>query len=357
MLQRPAPADGGARVVCGLNQRALVRDRVARGTRIPMPIKIPDNLPARRTLEEEGVLVIREHDAIRQDIRPLRIALLNLMPEKIKTETQLARVIGATPLQVEMTLIKTSSYTPGNTSAEHMLAFYQPWQDVADQKFDALIVTGAPVEEMPFEEVDYWQELTGIFDWALTNTFSSFHICWGGQAALYHHYGVPKQALPRKLSGVFPHDVVTPNSALLRGFSDRFPVPVSRYTGTRRADIEARPGLEILAESKAAGVCLVEDRNLRQVHMFNHLEYDTASLGDEYGRDVGAGRDIHTPENYFPDDDPTAAPVNSWRVHGHMLFGNWINDVYQHSPFDLDDIRDQSATGGEAREKAGAGRR
>ena len=303
-----------------------------------MPIKIPDDLPARRTLEQEGVLVIGEHDAIRQDIRPLRIALLNLMPEKIKTETQIARLVGSTPLQVEMTLIKTSSYTPTNTSQEHMLAFYQPWDRVAGEKFDGLIVTGAPVEEMPFEDVNYWPELRDIFDWTRSNVFSAFNICWGGQAALYHHYGVPKHALSRKLSGVFEHRIVTPNSALLRGFSDGFPVPVSRYTETRRADIEAIPELRVLADSDVAGLCLIEDTALNQVYMFNHLEYDTATLGDEYRRDVAAGRDIRMPANYFPHDDPKRPPVNGWRAYGHLLFGNWINAIYQAAPFDLSKI-------------------
>ena len=303
-----------------------------------MPIKIPDDLPARRTLEHEGVLVIGEHDAIRQDIRPLRIALLNLMPEKIKTETQIARLVGSTPLQVEMTLIKTSSYTPTNTSQEHMLAFYEPWDKVAGEKFDGLIVTGAPVEEMPFEAVDYWTELTEIFDWARGNVFSALNICWGGQAALYHHYGIPKHPLPRKLSGVFAHRIVTPNSALLRGFADGFPVPVSRYTETRRADVEAVAELRILADSDDAGLCLIEDTALNQVYMFNHLEYDTGTLGDEYRRDIVAGRDIHVPGNYFPDDDPTRPPINGWRAYGHLLFGNWINAIYQVAPFDLSQI-------------------
>lgn len=303
-----------------------------------MPIKIPDNLPARKILEREGVLVIDEHDAIRQDIRPMRIALLNLMPEKIKTETQITRVVGSTPLQVEMTLIKTSSYTPTNTSSEHMLAFYVPWSQVAAEKFDGLIVTGAPVEEMDFEAVDYWSELTEIFDWARTNVFRTFNVCWGGQAALYHYYGVPKHGLNRKISGVFEHRVVTPNSVLLRGFADRFLVPVSRYTETRRSDIEKVPGLRILAESDDAGLCLVEDRNLNQVYMFNHLEYDTDTLANEYRRDIEGGRNIHVPENYFPDDDPRQAPVNSWRGHGHLLFSNWINDMYQHAPFDISEI-------------------
>ena len=303
-----------------------------------MPINIPDDLPARQILEHEGVLVIREHEAIRQDIRPMRIALLNLMPEKIKTETQIARVVGSTPLQVEMTLLKTSSYTPTTTPVEHMLAFYVPWAAVADEKFDGLIVTGAPVEEMEFEDVDYWVELTEIFDWARANVSCVFTLCWGGQAALYHYYGVPKFRLERKLSGVFEHRVVTPNSALLRGFADTFEVPVSRYTETRRADIEKFPHLTILAESAVSGLCLIEDRALNHVHMFNHLEYDTDTLANEYRRDIAAGGDIHVPENYFPGGDPEHPPANSWRAHGHLLFANWINSMYQNAPFDISEV-------------------
>ena len=304
-----------------------------------MPIKIPDNLPARRILEREGVLLIRENDAIRQDVRPLRIALLNLMPEKIKTETQLARVIASSPLQVEMTLLKTSSYTPTNISAEHMLAFYVPWGEVAHEKFDGLIITGAPVEEIPFEDVDYWLELTEIFDWARGNVSRSLYICWGAQAALYHHYGVAKHPLDEKLSGVYEHGIVTPNSSLLRGFPDRFLVPVSRYTETRRDEIERVPGLVALAESPDAGLCLIEDTTLDSVYMFNHLEYETETLAGEYARDTAAGRDdVPIPRNYFPDDDPTRPPLNSWRGHGHLLFTNWINEMYQNTPFDMEDI-------------------
>ena len=323
-----------------------------------MPIKIPDNLPARRILEREGVLVIREHDAIRQDIRPMRVALLNLMPEKIRTETQITRLVGSTPLQVEMSLLKTSSYTPTNTPSEHMLAFYTPWSAVAHEKFDGLIVTGAPVEEMEFEDVDYWSELTEIFDWTRTNVSSVLNICWAGQASLYHNYGIPKHALPRKLSGVFQHRVVTPNSELLRGFADNFRVPVSRYTETRRADVEKLPALSILAESDDAGLCLIKDRVLNQAHMFNHLEYDTDSLANEYQRDIKAGRDIHVPQDYFPNDDPSLAPVNRWRGHGHLLFANWINTMYQTSPFDISDIgKDATASEAAPRARGSAGGR
>lgn len=304
-----------------------------------MPIKIPDDLPARKTLEAEGVLVIDEHDAIRQDIRPMRIALLNLMPEKIKTETQIARLVGATPLQVEMTLLTTSSYVPTNTPREHMLAFYEPWQKVRDQKFDGLIITGAPVEEMAFEEVDYWIELTEILDWTQTNVFGSLNLCWAGQAALYHFYGLPKYLLPRKLSGVYTHRLTRRNAPLLRGFNDVIQVPVSRYTEVRKRDIEKWNGLEILIESDEAGICLIQDHPRNAIHMFNHLEYETRTLSDEYNRDLKARPNgVQVPEYYFPGDNPAKTPANNWRAHGHLLFANWINETYQHTPFDIDDI-------------------
>ena len=273
----------------------------------------------------------------------MQIALLNLMPEKIKTETQISRLVGSTPLQVEMTLLKTSSYTPTTTPSEHMLAFYKPWAAVAQEKFDGLIITGAPVEEMAFEDVDYWTELTEIFDWSTTNVSWVFNLCWAGQAALHHYYGIPKCAMARKLSGVYEHRVVTPNSELLRGFADKFRVPVSRYTETLRPDIEPIPQLSILAESDVSGLCLIVDRELNQAHMFNHLEYDTETLANEYRRDVKAGRDIAVPENYFPHDDAEHAPVNSWRGHGHLLFSNWINTMYQTAPFDIAEIGKDSS--------------
>jgi homoserine O-succinyltransferase len=300
-----------------------------------MPIRIPDDLPARKTLEDEHVLLIGEHEALRQDVRPMQIALLNLMPEKMKTETQLARVIASTPLQVVLTLLTTESYTPRHTSQEHMLAFYQPWRQVADRNFDGLIVTGAPIEEIPFEDVKYWDELTELFDWARTNVLRSYNICWGGQAALYHHYGVPKHAMGRKLSGIFRQRVVAPQAPLMRGFNSEFNVPVSRFTETLRRDIEAVPSLRVLAESDVSGLCMVEDTALGQVHVFNHFEYDTGTLADEYDRDVKSGRDPHLPVGYFPGDDPTKAPINTWRCHGHLLFGNWINETYQEMPFDI----------------------
>lgn len=300
-----------------------------------MPIKIPDDLPARRILEEEGVAVIRDADAVHQDIRPLRIAVLNLMPNKIRTETQLARLIGSTPLQVEMTLLKTATYEPKNTPEQHLINFYRTWHDVRDEKFDGLIVTGAPIETLPFEQVDYWTELMQIFDWATDHVYSSFYICWGAQAALHHFYGVPKHELARKMFGVFEHEVLEPNTQLLRGFNDRFLIPVSRHTEVRREDIPAVPGLHVLAESPISGLCLVEDVPRRSVFMFNHLEYDSATLNEEYERDRAAGLDIQIPCNYFPNDDPSAQPVNLWRANAHLLFWNWIAGVYTGTPYDV----------------------
>ncbi|MET4804885.1 homoserine O-succinyltransferase [Limibacillus sp. MBR-115] len=303
-----------------------------------MPIKIPNELPARAILESEGVPVIQESDAMRQDIRPLRVALLNLMPEKIRTETQLARVLGSTPLQIEMTLLRTGSYTGRNTPMEHLLTFYQTWEDVKEQKFDALIITGAPVEQMPFEDVVYWNELQQIFDWADTNVFSSFFICWGAQAALYHYHGVPKYDLDGKMFGVFPHAVDQHASPLVAGFDDIFHCPVSRYTEVRRKDVEPIQGLEILADSADSGLCLLEERAKRRVFIFNHLEYDGDTLKREFQRDHAAGLDTALPRNYFQGDDPSQPPRVAWRAHRNLLYGNWINDLYQHAPFDLQKI-------------------
>jgi homoserine O-succinyltransferase len=300
-----------------------------------MPIRIPNDLPARHTLESEGVMVMTEATAARQDIRPLRIGLLNLMPNKIKTETQFARLIGATPLQVELTLVKITSHTPKNTPPEHMLAFYEDWEDVKHQKFDGFIVTGAPVELLDFEDVTYWDELARIFDWTQTNTHASFHICWGAQAALWHFHKVPKHALPAKRFGVYRHRNLRPSSPYLRGFSDDFSIPVSRWTENHRADIPASRGLEILMESDEAGLCLIDDKAHRALYMFNHIEYDTTSLSDEYWRDRTAGKPIALPANYFPKNDPQLPPENRWRSHAHLLFGNWINEVYQTTPFSL----------------------
>ena len=303
-----------------------------------MPIRIPNNLPARKILEKEGVNVMTESTANRQDIRPLRIGLLNLMPNKIKTETQFARLIGASPLQVELTLIKTGSHTPKNTSQEHMLAFYESWHDVRDQYFDGLIITGAPVELLPFEDVNYWQELSEIYDWSQTHVHSTFNICWAAQAALNHFYKVPKYALTDKAFGVYSHKNLNPSSPYLRGFSDDFAMPVSRWTEVRKSDLPAAKKLEILLESDDIGLCLINDAKHRQLLMFNHIEYDGESLGDEYRRDMAAAKPINKPAHYFPSDDPTRAPQNRWRAHAHLLFGNWINEVYQSTPYDLTKI-------------------
>jgi len=303
-----------------------------------MPIKIPNDLPARATLEAEGVMVMREADAVRQDIRPMRIGLLNLMPNKIRTETQFARLLGATPLQVELTLVKMTNHVARNTPSDHIISFYRDFEDIRSEKFDGFIVTGAPVELMPFEEVTYWDELCDVFDWTLTNVHSSFNICWGAQAAVRHFHGMPKYPLAGKAFGVYRHRNLAPASPYLRGFSDDFSVPVSRWTEVRRADIPQGSGLEVLMESDETGLCLLADQAHRALHMFNHVEYDSGSLADEYFRDVAAGKEIALPANYFPKNDPERQPENRWRSHAHLLFGNWINELYQTTPFELANI-------------------
>jgi homoserine O-succinyltransferase/O-acetyltransferase len=303
-----------------------------------MPIKIPNDLPARLTLEKEGVMVMTEDTAHRQDIRALRIGLLNLMPEKIKTETQFARLIGATPLQVDLSLIKITNHKSKNTSHDHMIAFYRDWEKVRNEKFDGLIITGAPIELLEFENVTYWDELRKIYDWTQTHVQSTFNICWGAQAALYHFHHVPKHALAQKAFGVYRHKNLSPASPYLRGFSDDFSMPVSRWTENLKSELPKGKGLEILMESEEAGLCFVADNPHRQLYMFNHIEYDTNSLGDEYRRDVEAGKTINPPANYFPGGNPSAIPENRWRSHAHLLFGNWINEVYQSTPFKLADI-------------------
>ncbi|WP_029003167.1 homoserine O-succinyltransferase [Azorhizobium doebereinerae] len=299
-----------------------------------MPIKIPDDLPARSTLEAEGVMVLRETDAVRQDIRPLRIALLNLMPNKVRTETQFARLLGASPLQVELTLVKITNHVARNTDSGHIAAFYRDWEDVRSERFDGLVVTGAPVETLAFEAVTYWDELRRIFDWSQTNVHGSFTICWGAQAAAHHFHGLPKHLLAEKAFGVFSHRNLAPASPFLRGFSDDVAIPVSRWTEIRRADIAANSGLEVLMESDEGGLGLLHDPAHRALHMFNHIEYESGSLADEYFRDVAAGLPAGKPANYFPDDDPARPPRNHWRSHAHLLFGNWINQIYQTTPFD-----------------------
>ena len=303
-----------------------------------MPIKIPDNLPARSVLETEGVNVMLETDAIRQDIRPMRIGLLNLMPNKVKTETQFARLLGASPLQVELTLVKVTNHVPRHTPTEHIVSFYRDWEDVRGEKFDGFIVTGAPVETLPFDEVTYWDELRRIFDWTQTNAHGLLTICWGAQAAVHHFHGMNKYPLKDKMFGVYRHRILTPASPYLRGFSDDFSIPVSRWTEVRREDIPATSGMTVLMESDEAGLCLIDDPRHRSLHMFNHIEYDSSSLGDEYFRDRAANLPVAVPKNYFPDDDPRQPPLNRWRSHAHLLFGNWINQIYQTTPFDVREI-------------------
>ncbi len=303
-----------------------------------MPIRIPNNLPARRILEKEGVMVMSTDEAGRQDIRPLRIGLLNLMPNKIKTETQFARLVGATPLQVDMSLIRMTNHQSKNTSQEHMLAFYETWEEVRHQRFDGLIITGAPIEQMPFEDVTYWQELTEIFDWTQAHVHSTMNICWAAQAALHHFHQVPKHPLAEKAFGIYRHRNLHPASRFLRGFSDDFSMPVSRWTEVRRADVPTNAGLEFLMESDDVGLCLINDPAHRSLYMFNHIEYDTGSLAEEYDRDIAAGKPIRVPAHYYPQDNPKLPPENRWRSHAHLLFGNWINEVYQTTPFDLSDI-------------------
>lgn len=310
-----------------------------------MPIKIPNQLPATETLTRENIFVMTETRAITQDIRPLQILLLNLMPTKVDTETQLARVLGNTPLQIELELIAPSGHVSKNTSAEHMLAFYKTFDEVRERTFDGLVITGAPVEHLPFEEVDYWPELCRIMDWSLTHVHSTLHICWGAQAGLYHHYGIPKRPLPEKLFGVFEHTVEDPNFILFRGFDDRFLVPHSRHTTVARADIEAVPGLKVLASSPEAGVYAVKTDGGRQIFLMGHAEYDRDTLKREYLRDAAAGADIQLPRHYFPNDDPAQTPVVSWRSCANLLYSNWLNyNVYQTAPYDIREIQQGKRT-------------
>ncbi|NLE13495.1 MAG: homoserine O-succinyltransferase [Clostridiales bacterium] len=301
-----------------------------------MPIKIPSALPARETLEQENIFVMDELRAIHQDIRPLRIAVLNLMPTKITTETQLIRLLSNTPLQIELTLLSTASHTPKHTSAEHMSTFYKSWENVRDERFDGLVITGAPVENIEFEDVDYWDELCSVMEWSKTNVFSTLHICWAAQAGLYHHYGVHKQPLNAKQFGVFLHHVNDPRHPLVRGFDEEFYAPHSRHTEICRAELEAQPQLSILAESPVAGPYLIAEENSRMFFITGHSEYDWDTLSKEYFRDLNKGLDIAIPVNYFPDDDPERRPLNLWRGHAHLLFSNWLNYfVYQATPYDL----------------------
>lgn len=304
-----------------------------------MPIKIPNDLPAVQTLADENIFVMTETRAITQDIRPLRIVLLNLMPKKIETETQISRILGNTPLQIELTLIRTESHLPQNTTQEHLLAFYKTFDDIKEEYYDGMIITGAPVEMMEFEEVDYWEELCAIMDWSLTHVHSTMHICWGAQAGLYHHYGIRKHIMDKKLFGVYPHHVDHPKSMLLRGFDSIFYAPHSRYTYVERADIEAVPELRVLASSEEAGVHIVSRNGGRQFFVMGHSEYDPLTLDSEYRRDLAAGLGTLPPENYYPENDSTKPPMVTWRAHGSLLFINWLNYfVYQSTPYDLKDL-------------------
>lgn len=303
-----------------------------------MPITLPENLPAFRVLTDEGVMVMSDKRAERQDIRPLRIGLLNLMPKKIQTENQFARLIGATPLQIDLSLIRMSEHKTKTTAAEHMAAFYRPFQDVKDEKFDGLIITGAPIEHLDFEDVTYWDELIEVMNWTQTNVHSTFGVCWGGMAMINHFHGVKKHILDAKAFGCFRQDNLVPTSKYLRGFSDDCVIPVSRWTEMRQDEIDAAPGLTTLLGSKEVGPCLVDDPSHRALYIFNHFEYDSTTLKDEYDRDVQAGQPINVPQNYYPEDDPSRPPLNRWRSHAHLLYGNWINEIYQTTQFDVTKI-------------------
>jgi len=303
-----------------------------------MPITLPETLPAYDVLRSEGVMVMSPTRAAHQDIRPLRIGLLNLMPKKIQTENQFARLIGATPLQIDLQLIRMTSHETKNTAAEHMATFYRPFQAVKGEKFDGLIITGAPIEHLPFEEVTYWDELCEVMDWTQTNVQSTFGVCWGGMAMINHFHGVKKYMLPAKAFGCFRHQNLAPTSPYLRGFSDDFVIPVSRWTEMKQAEIDAAPGLKTLLGSDEVGPCLVEDAAHRALYIFNHFEYDSDTLKQEYDRDVANGTPINVPMNYYPDDNPAKPPLNRWRSHAHLLYGNWINEIYQTTPYDIEEI-------------------
>ena len=304
-----------------------------------MPIKIPNKLPAYEVLTRENIFVMTEDRAVSQDIRPLQILLLNLMPKKIETETQISRILGNTPLQVELNLIATKSYVSKNTPQEHMLAFYQHFDDVKDRKFDGMIITGAPLEQKEFEAVDYWDELCQIMEWSKTHVHSTIYICWGAQAGLYYHYGVKKHLLPKKLSGVYSHRALDKKTMLLRGFDDCFYVPHSRYAEVKKEEVEQIPQLRVVSYSEQAGVHIVMTENGHQIFISGHSEYDADTLRNEYLRDIQAGINPEIPENYFPDNDPEKEPIVNWRSHANLLFSNWLNYfVYQSTPYDLDKI-------------------
>lgn len=304
-----------------------------------MPIKIPNQIPARHTLELENIFVMTESRALKQDIRPLRIVILNLMPTKVETETQILRLLSNSPLQVEIELLQTATHESKNTSREHLLSFYKTFDDIKDEKFDGMIITGAPVELLDFEEVDYWTELTEIFEWAKKNVYSTLYICWGAQAGLYYHYGIQKHALPEKIFGVFPHKPLDLFHPLMRGLDDVFYVPHSRHTEIRREDIAKVKDLQILSYSQMAGVHIISDMACRNFYLTGHSEYDADTLAKEYFRDLDKGLDIKIPYNYFPDDDIKRTPVITWRQTGTLLFVNWLNYfVYQQTPYDLNTL-------------------
>ena len=305
-----------------------------------MPIKLPADLPAFDVLKREGVMVMADDDASRQDIRPLRIGLLNLMPKKIQTENQFARLIGATPLQIELSLIRMSEHQTRNTAAEHMTSFYRPFDEVkaSGDKFDGLLITGAPIEHLPFDEVTYWQELKEVFEWTQTHVHSTFGVCWGGMAMINHLHGIKKHPLSAKAFGCFRHQNLAPTSPYLRGFSDDCVIPVSRWTEIKQAEVDAIPSLTTLLGNDDFGPCLIEDQDHRALFIFNHFEYDSDTLKQEYDRDVSEGTEINVPINYYPNNDPSQPPQNRWRSHGHLLYGNWINQIYQTTPYDLNQI-------------------
>ena len=306
-----------------------------------MPIKIPDNLPAVKQMEKENIFVMTTQRAATQEIRPLKILLLNLMPTKVETETQLVRLLGNSPLQVEMELLQTASHTATHVSEQHMIDFYKTFDDIKDKKFDGMIITGAPVEKLPFEEVEYWDELCKIMEWTKSHVTSTLHICWGAQAALYYHYGINKYELPEKLFGVFKHKVEHKRSILFRGFDDVFEVPHSRYTAVKREDIEAMPSLKILSSSDEAGVFCVSTKRGRQIFVTGHSEYDADTLKNEYLRDKKAGLDTKIPKNFFPADNPANRPVVSWRSCANLFYSNWLNYfVYQVTPYDISEIKE-----------------
>ncbi len=302
-----------------------------------MPITLPNDLPAFDILSDEGVMVMSPGRAAMQDIRPLRIGLLNLMPKKIQTENQFARLIGATPLQIDFQLIRMSDHESRNTAADHMQSFYRKFSEVeaSGEKFDGLIITGAPIEQLPFQDVTYWDELTRVFDWTQSHVHSTFGVCWGAMAMAWHFHGLPKHDLPQKAFGCFRHDNRAPASPYLRGFSDDLLIPVSRWTEVRADEVDARPGLATLVASDEVGPCLLQDESHRALYVFNHLEYDSTTLKDEYDRDVASGKAINVPVNYYPDDDPSRMPSNRWRSHAHLLYGNWINEIYQTTEYDM----------------------